>query len=187
MRRLHLFVALGVGSLVMAVVGLGAPVSGAVGGPVVSLPTAVVGVVEGNTGSSNVTLAASLSAASTSPVTVHYATTNGTATLLDGDYVAASGDLTFAPGTTTASITVAVNGDTKLEDYQQFAVRLSAPSGATLGNAIEKIEIRNDEKPKLVFASVKVAEGTPAHFLPKLAQRFYLPITVTAQTVDATA
>jgi hypothetical protein len=184
--RFRLLIAIVVTTLVMVVLRLGAPVADAAG-PVVSLPAAVIGAVEGNSGTTTVTLTASLSAASTSPVTVHYATADGNATVLDGDYVAAAGDLNFAAGARTASITVAVNGDTKLEDYQLFSVRLSAPSGATLGNAVEKIEIRNDEKPKLTFANVKVAEGTPAPFRPKLAQRFYLPITVTAQTADATA
>ena len=169
------------GSLPVATLG------SAAGDPVVSLPASVVGVVEGNAGTTTVTLTASLSAPSAATVTVHYATANGSATTGDADYVAASGTLTFAPGATTAPIPVSVRGDTKLEDYQTFSVHLSSPTGAKTGNAVEKIEIRNDEKPKLAMAGAKVAEGATAHFHPKLRQRYYQPISVTAQTADKTA
>ncbi|MGE0363392.1 MAG: Calx-beta domain-containing protein, partial [Vicinamibacterales bacterium] len=52
-------------------------------------------VTEGNAGSVAATFTVSLSAASTDPVTVDYATANGTATA-GSDYTAASGTLTFA-------------------------------------------------------------------------------------------
>src|SRR5215472_2950319 len=51
------------------------------------------------------TFHAKLSAASTSAVTVHYATENGTA-LAGTDYVATSGTLQLAAGSTSGSITV---------------------------------------------------------------------------------
>jgi endoglucanase len=51
------------------------------------------------------TFKATLSAASTSPVTVQYATIDGTAAA-GTDYVAASGMLTLAPGSTSGSVTV---------------------------------------------------------------------------------
>ncbi len=186
-RRPNLLVALLVASLATTGSALVATAGSATGEPVVSLPASVIGVVEGNSGTTTVTLTASLSAPSAGTVTVHYATANGSATTGDADYVAAAGTLTFAPGTTTAPIPVSVRGDTKLEDYQTFSVHLSSPTGAKTGNAVEKIEIRNDEKPKLAMAGAKVAEGATAHFRPKLRQRYYLPISVTAQTADKTA
>ena len=72
-----------------------------------------------------------LSAASSTPVTVAYATSNGTAAA-GGDYVAASGTITFAPGETSKTIAIVVNGDATAETAETFTVTLSSPSGATL-------------------------------------------------------
>src|SRR5262245_61701440 len=79
------------------------------------------------------TFKATLLAASTSPVTVQYATMDGTA-VAGTDYVAASGTLTLAPGSTSGSVTVTLlpvtlgaGGSNKT-----FSLSLSNPSGATL-------------------------------------------------------
>ena len=109
--------------------------------PVVSIPKTLVNQVEGNSGTSTVTLTASLDQASTNTVTVNYATADGTAKVSDNDYIAKSGTLSFAPGVTTQPIAVQVVGDTKLEDYQLFKVALSAPTNATLGNHTESIQL----------------------------------------------
>ena len=60
-----------------------------------------VTVTEGNTGSVNATFTLTLSAAYGTPITVHYATADGTATA-GSDYTAASGDVTFAAGQTSS-------------------------------------------------------------------------------------
>jgi hypothetical protein len=72
-----------------------------------------------------------LGGVSPNPVTVHYATANGTATA-PADYAAASGDVTFAPGETAKPVTVLVNPDTVDEPNETFTVNLSAPVGAGL-------------------------------------------------------
>jgi hypothetical protein len=61
------------------------------------------------------TFTVTLSVAYDQPVTMSFQTVNGTATTGDGDYVAKSGTLTFAPGETTKTITVEVKGDNKRE------------------------------------------------------------------------
>lgn len=75
-----------------------------------------------------------LSAASTVPVTVSFATANGSA-LLGGDYRAQTGVLTFAPGTTTQTIRVIVEGDVIGEPTQNFFVNLSNATNATFADA----------------------------------------------------
>ncbi len=65
-----------------------------------SVSIADASVAEGNSGTKNLAFTVSLSAASTSQVTVAYATSNGTATA-GQDYTAKSGTLTFAPGVTS--------------------------------------------------------------------------------------
>lgn len=72
-----------------------------------------------------------LGGASPNPVTVHYATANGTAGA-PADYAATSGDVAFAPGETAKPVTVLVNPDTVDEPDETFTVNLSAPAGAGL-------------------------------------------------------
>jgi hypothetical protein len=55
-----------------------------------------VSVTEGNTGTVNATFTVNLSAAYGQPVTISYATANGSATV-GSDYIGGSGDVTFAP------------------------------------------------------------------------------------------
>lgn len=67
---------------------------------------------------------------SATPVTVHYATADGTATA-PADYAATSGDLTFAPGQTSKPVTVLVVPDSIDELNETFTLNLSAPSAGT--------------------------------------------------------
>ena len=59
-------------------------------------------------------------------MTVQYATANGSATA-PGDYTATSGSLTFAPGQTTKTVSVPVNGDALDEIDETFNLNLSVP------------------------------------------------------------
>ena len=76
----------------------------------------------------------SLNPSHTSPVTVNYATADGTATA-GADYQATSGSLTFAPGQTIATINVPVYGNPQGSPTKTFAVTLSSPGGAPLAVA----------------------------------------------------
>lgn len=71
-----------------------------------------VTVTEGNNGTVNAMFTITLSAATDQIVTVNYSTANGTATAgSTADYIAPSGTLIFASGTTTPSITVVVRAE----------------------------------------------------------------------------
>src|SRR5439155_1403744 len=67
-------------------------------------------------------------------ITVNYDTADGTATLVDGDYVAASGPVTFVPALARPLVVVTVNGDTKFEPNETFFVNLSNPVNATISD-----------------------------------------------------
>lgn len=69
----------------------------------------------------------SLSGASDQPVTVDYATANGTAKA-PADYTAETATLTFSPGQTSKTVTVAVKGDRRNERNEAFFVNLSGAS-----------------------------------------------------------
>jgi hypothetical protein len=76
---------------------------------------------------------ASVGAASLAPVTVSYATANGTATA-GQDYQPTSGTLTFGLNETSKSIVVPILSDDQQESAETFTVTLSAPTGgAALG------------------------------------------------------
>jgi Ca2+-binding RTX toxin-like protein len=98
---------------------------------------------EGDEGQSNATVTVQLSAASSLPVTVNYASADGTATA-GSDYQAVNGTLNFAPGETRKTINVPIFGDTLKENDETVSVSLSAPSNATLGNASATITILDD-------------------------------------------
>ena len=82
-----------------------------------------------------------LSAASATPVTVRYATADGTA-LAGLDYVAASGTLTFAAGQTEQTVSVTILSDALTESDEDFLLKLMDPAGATLGVVSAKGTIR---------------------------------------------
>jgi hypothetical protein len=74
-----------------------------------------------------------LSEAAAQSVTVAYATANGTATAGD-DYIAASGTITFPPGSTAAEVRVTIAVDGLDEPDETFTLNLSSPVGAVLGD-----------------------------------------------------
>ena len=110
--------------------------------PAVSIADARV--VEGNSGTTNATFAVTLSEATASPVTVNYATANGSATA-GTDYVAGSGTVTFAAGEVSKTVGVGVLGDSVVESDETFTVALSSPSGATLSRSVATGTIANDD------------------------------------------
>ena len=89
------------------------------------------------------TYTVTLSAATTVPVTVHYATSDGTATA-SNDYTARVGDLTFAAGELTKTISVPITNDTTFEKSETFSVALSNPTNATLATASVTSQIVDD-------------------------------------------
>ncbi|GLK84191.1 Calx-beta domain-containing protein [Ancylobacter defluvii] len=123
-------------------------------------------VSEGDSGMAHLTFTVSLSEASTSAVTVRYATANASATA-GSDYSPLSGSLTFAPGEFTKTIHVMVNGDTLVEANETLALTLSDATGATIADARATGTIRNDDvaapvpKPVVSVSNVSVTEGDP--------------------------
>jgi len=159
-------------------------------GPTLSI--ADVALSEGNSGTTNAVFTVTLSAASTSAVTVNYATADGTATTASGDYVAGSGTLTFPAGTTTQTISVPINGDTTYENNETFTVALSAPSGATLAKGSATGTINNDDAaPTLAINNVNAAEGNSGTknftFTVTLTGATEVPVTVAYATANDTA
>ena len=134
------------------------------GVPTVGVTAGDASVNEGNGGEPNyASIPVFLTAASTSIVTVHYSTANGTA-LAGQDYVAQSGTLTFAPGVTQQNILVEIIGDTIVEPNETFTLTLSDPSeGASILDGSATGTIVNDDTVttslSIAAASADKAEG----------------------------
>ncbi|MBI1310547.1 trypsin-like serine protease [bacterium] len=89
------------------------------------------------------TFVVTLSRASAVTVTVDYTTVDGTATG-GQDYFAASGTISFAPGTTTQTITIGIIGDNIPELDETFSVVLSNADGAFIADTIGQGTIVDD-------------------------------------------
>jgi aryl-phospho-beta-D-glucosidase BglC (GH1 family) len=85
----------------------------------------------GSTSNPTLTFTVSLSAASTTPVTVMYTTADGTAKA-GTDYTAVSGTLTFALGQTSLNVSVPLLNDPASDGDETLSLLLSSPTGATI-------------------------------------------------------
>lgn len=105
-----------------------------------------ISLKEGNSGTTNATFTLSLSAPSTESVTVNYATADGTATAADRDYAAISlNSVTFNPGQTTQTITIAINGDINVESNETFRLNLTNPQNAVIAKGAGIATLINDD------------------------------------------
>lgn len=99
---------------------------------------------EGNSGTTTLSFPVELSAGATQPVSVSFATADGTA-VAPSDYAAASGTLTFAKGQTTKTVEISVVADAAIEQDETFTVTLTQPVNATIATGTATGTIRNDD------------------------------------------
>ena len=152
-----------------------------------------VSVNEGNAGTTNATFTVSLSApAGAGGVSFDIATADGTATA-GVDYVASSlTGQTIPAGSSSATFTVLVNGDTLAEPNETFFVNVSNVTGATVsdGQGLGTI-VNDDAQPALSIDDVSVNEGnsgtTTATFTVSLSAASGQTVTVNYATADGTA
>jgi hypothetical protein len=156
--------------------------------PAISI--ADVRLTDGSSGTTNASFKVTLASASTYPVTVQYATADGTATTADNDYKSKSGTLTFQPGVTTQWITVPVIGNTDVEVDENFLVSLSNPTNGILLRSQAVGTILNDDL-NLSINDVSVIEvdpgATTANFTVTLSAAASFPVSVNYATGNGTA
>lgn len=146
------------------------------------------------TGTTVANFTVTLGATSASPVTVNYTTKDGTATVASGDYVTASGTLTFNPGETTKTIPVTVNGNGGHGANETFSLNLSKPTNAVLGDASAKARLVKPLGPySIAVGDVSVnasSTGTVTANFPVSLSAQPIPgetVTVNVATADGTA
>jgi hypothetical protein len=156
-------------------------------GPVFNITD--VTVTEGDSGTKNADFTVSLTEPSTVPVSVEFATVNGTATGGE-DFALQSGTLVFMPGDPLAqTINVAVRGDSLDEGTETFTVRLANATGdASIGDSSGTGTIVDDDgTPFLSINDARVMEGENAVFQVSLLSESPDPVTVDFTTVNGTA
>ncbi|MGE0373261.1 MAG: Calx-beta domain-containing protein, partial [Gammaproteobacteria bacterium] len=127
-----------------------------------ALTVADVVVIEGNAGTVNAQFTVSLGTpAPPGGVSFDIATTDGTATVADNDYVARSlTGQTIAAGASTFTFDVTVNGDNNIEPNENFVVQVSNLVGAAPSDTGATGFIDNDDAaPNLSIDDVTVTEG----------------------------
>ena len=118
-----------------------------------------VTISEGDSGTKVATFTVTRSGG-TAAFAVNFATSDGTATVADGDYVATSGTLNFGANENTKTIAVTINGDTKVEANETFNVVLSnATNGATISDNQGVGTITNDDS-TAIAGSVSINDVT---------------------------
>ncbi|MFM7427853.1 MAG: Calx-beta domain-containing protein [Elainella sp.] len=113
--------------------------------PIPTLSINSISLKEGNTDTTTALFTVSLSAASSQSVSVEYATVDGTATLAEDDYQSVTQTLIFAPGETSKTIPVLINGDLTVEPNETFSLTLVNPQNATLDQASGTATLENDD------------------------------------------
>src|SRR5262249_23569913 len=149
-----------------------------------------VSMTEGNSGIASAVFTVSLSAASSVPVTVNYATSDGTATA-GSDYQAASGALTIPAGQVTGTITVLVNGDRLAEPNETFPANWSAQTSPFTADTRAVATIPEDARRISIGDVTKRGGGTNHTPLSPstatLSAAYDQPVTMAFQTTDGTA
>jgi hypothetical protein len=156
--------------------------------PTVSIRDATL--TEGNTGTANAVFTVVLSNSTTVDVTVHYSTAELTAAA-GSDYIAASGSVTIPAGQTSKTFTVAVIGDRTGEPTETFAVNLSSPANAIMGDG-QAIGTILDNEPRISISDVTKYEGkkgkaTSFTFTITLSAAYDQPVTLSYKTSNGTA
>jgi Calx-beta domain/FG-GAP-like repeat/FG-GAP repeat len=149
-----------------------------------------VSATEGHNGSHAANFLVTLSAPSEQPVTVAYATANGTA-VAGSDYQSASGTLTIPVGQTTGTISVLVNGDRLGEANETFFVNLSGATNGLIADG-QGVGTIMDDEPHISISDVTKAEGrnrktTLFTFTVTLSAAYDQPVTMSYRTADGTA
>ena len=149
-------------------------------------------VTEGTGSTVSAVFTVSLSASSNQPVTVNFATENGTRATAPADYMATSGTLTIAAGQTSTTNTVSVAGDSLDEAIETFLVNLTNPVNAGITDSQGEATITdNDLTPTVSINDVTVTEGDSgtlaATFTVRLSGPSGLDASVIVNTANGTA
>lgn len=151
-------------------------------------------VTDGASSGPQATFLVTLSTPASETVTVDYHTMAGTAG--SADFTTASGMMTFAPGETSKTISIAITPDMLVEGNEQFSVVLGNPHSATIADGTGVGSIVDDDTaapvlPRLAIGDASITEGDSGSaqlgFTVTLSQAATGPVTVNYSTANGTA
>ena len=156
--------------------------------PLPQLSVGDSGATEGDPIRFTVTLTPASGRTVTVPWTTAVSLTGNPASPTD-DYVAASGTLTFASGTTAANIDIDTVDDEVYELDETFQVRLGRPTNAAVDDGVAVGAILDDDGlPRISIAGDTVLEtDSPAKFIVTLSRLSSQTVTVDYATTAVTA
>ncbi|MFO1326856.1 MAG: Calx-beta domain-containing protein [Rubrivivax sp.] len=152
-------------------------------------PQLSIGDITVAEGAGTATFTVSLSTSSSDTITVHYDTSNGSATA-GSDYTAVSGGtLSFAPGQTSKTVTVSIADDVDSESSETFSLVLRDPSMAAISDGTGVATITdNDATAGYTLGAVSrhtTEAGQTATFTVQLASPPSANVTVTVASNDS--
>jgi hypothetical protein len=155
------------------------------GGPSISIGDATAGEAQ-----SGAAFTVALSLPLADPVTVAYATADGSA-MAAADYLTTSGTLTFDPGETVKQIVVPMVADSVPEVDETYAVNLSSATGVSIADGVGIGTITDDDTPSITIGNATVTEGNAstvnAVFSVTLSIQSSQAITSNYATADGSA
>ncbi len=164
-----------------------------VAGPQPTVTISADSVAEGNSGTTHSTFTVRLSFPYSLAVYVNYQTQDGTAEEGDSDYLGGFGSVTIPAGSTSATFTVDVYGDTQYEPDETFSAGFVAVFNATIGvpSTASATILNDDPIPAVTVDDPARLEGnsgiTPLPFQVRLTNGSSAPVTVDYRTVDGSA
>ena len=114
-------------------------------------PTLAIGDSTASESAGQMSFTISLTGATALSATVNWATSPGTATAGE-DYATSGGEVNFAPGETSKTVSVAIMADDRYEGEETFTVSLSGSSNSTLADASAIGTITDDDADAVVQA-----------------------------------
>jgi hypothetical protein len=118
-------------------------------------------VNEGSSGPTAFVFTVNLSTGYSLPVTVNFQTADGSATVADNDYQAATSSIVIPAGLTSGTITVNANGDTQFEPNETFTVTLTGATNGTVGSpSVSTGTILNDDATTFTITASAGAGGS---------------------------
>ncbi|MFA6915953.1 MAG: Calx-beta domain-containing protein, partial [Parachlamydiales bacterium] len=148
-------------------------------------------IVENGNGTTTGTFVVTLSNSNSSIVTVNYNVNDNTATLSDSDYQpVAPGVLIFAPGETSKTVTVVINGDYYYESNETMTLTLTNALNSILGDDTAIATIINDDAvPDVIVTPIDTVinpDSPEGMVILTITSKPRDPVTVYLNTTDPT-
>jgi VCBS repeat-containing protein len=152
--------------------------------------SSVTGTSPANGSTTNLNIPITLTGAAALPVTVHYATSDGSA-FAGIDYTATNGDLTIPSGSSSATVSVPLIGTNLYASTKSFKFTLSNPTNALTPGGYNLEYIQNTNSfPNLTVSPVSIVQSSSSQnmtFTVQLASATSSPLSLSYTTTNGSA